>query len=203
LVQGQFPLSEGAALLLTIAHYYTPSGRLIQRDYQHRSFFDYYYAGRNDPPNLQDVKATDSGRKVYGGGGITPDEKYEPPMANAFQRHVMASGAVFHFASQYFSDRMPVLNAGWAPDNDTLDRFRAFLNEQHVPFEAADFQSNRQWISDQIKWELYRRALGQKAAERSIIETDPEVSQAIDSMPKAQALFQQVQRVLARRAALN
>ena len=86
LVQGQFPLSEGAALLLAIAHYYTPSGRLIQRDYQHRSFFDYYYAGRNDGPNLQDVKATDSGRKVYGGGGITPDEKYDPQKSNVFQQ---------------------------------------------------------------------------------------------------------------------
>ena len=98
LVQGQFPLSEGAALLLTIAHYYTPSGRLIQRDYQHRSFFDYYYAGRNDGPNLQDVKATDSGRKVYGGGGITPDEKYEPLKANTFERRLISSFVFFHFA---------------------------------------------------------------------------------------------------------
>ena len=71
LVQAQFPLSEGAALLLTIAHYYTPSGRLIQRDYNNRSFFDYYSAPGNERPKT-DVKATDSGRKVYGGGGITP-----------------------------------------------------------------------------------------------------------------------------------
>ncbi|HLI83807.1 MAG TPA: S41 family peptidase [Bryobacteraceae bacterium] len=203
LVQGQFPLSEGAALLLTIAHYYTPSGRLIQRDYQHRSFFDYYYAGRNDAPDLKDVKSTDSGRKVYGGGGITPDEKYNPPKANAFQRHVLASGAVFHFGSEYFSDRVPVLNANWMPDEDTLNRFRDFLKQQHVPFEDADFQSNHQWIVDQIRWEMYSRALGKKAADRAAIETDPEVSQAIDSMPKAQALFQQVQRVLARRASLQ
>ena len=48
LVQAQFPLSEDAALLLTIARYYTPSGRLIQRDYSHRSFFDYYYHNRQE-----------------------------------------------------------------------------------------------------------------------------------------------------------
>ena len=48
LVQAQFPLTEGAALLLTIAHYYTPSGRLIQRDYTKGSFFDYYYARKHD-----------------------------------------------------------------------------------------------------------------------------------------------------------
>ena len=63
LVQAQFPLSEGAALLLTIARYYTPSGRLIQRDYAHRSFFDYYYGG-GETKDLQDVKMTDSGRTV-------------------------------------------------------------------------------------------------------------------------------------------
>ena len=76
LVQAQFPLSEGA-LLLTIAHYYTPSGRLIQRDYTKGSFFDYYYS-RKPIQNSDDVKATDTGRKMYGGGGITPDEKYDP-----------------------------------------------------------------------------------------------------------------------------
>ena len=201
LVQGQFPLSEGAALLLTIAHYYTPSGRLIQRDYQHRSFFDYYYAGRNDGPNLGDVKSTDSGRKVYGGGGITPDEKYDPPKANVFERRLLASGAFFHFGSQYFSDRTPVLAAGWMPDNDFLDRFHTFLNAQHISFDEAEFTANRGWIGEQLRWEMYSRALGKKDADRAAIENDPEVAVGIDSLPKAQALFQQVQKVLARRLA--
>ena len=44
LVQAVFRSMKRPALLLTIAHYYTPSGRLIQRDYSHESFFDYYYA---------------------------------------------------------------------------------------------------------------------------------------------------------------
>ena len=87
LVQAQFPLTEGAALLLTIAHYYTPSGRLIQRDYTKGSFFDYYYA-RKPTQNTDDVKPTDTGRKMYGGGGITPDEKFEPPKPTLFQRRI-------------------------------------------------------------------------------------------------------------------
>jgi len=78
LVQAQFSLVDGSALLLTIAHYYTPSGRLIQRDYSHSSMIEYYSARPKDgaPTPTDDVKATDSGRKVFGGGGITPDEKY-------------------------------------------------------------------------------------------------------------------------------
>ena len=203
LVQGQFPLTEGAALLLTIAHYYTPSGRLIQRDYQHRSFFDYYYAGRNDGPNLADTQLTDSGRKVYGGGGITPDEKYDPPKANMFQRRLMAAGAFFHFAAQHFADKMPTLPAGWTPDNATIERFHTFLNAQHISFDETEFTANRRWVADQLRWEMYSRALGKKDADRAAIESDPEIAVGIDSLPKAQALFQQVQKVLARRGAVR
>lgn len=199
LVQGQYELSEGAALVLTIAHYYTPSGRLIQRDYQHRSFFDYYYAGRNDGPNLADVKATDSGRKVYGGGGITPDEKYDRPAFSIFERRLAASGVLFHFGSLYFSGRKPELPDGWTPDDSVLDRFHAYLREQKFPFTDREFSDNRQFVSNQIRFELYRRAFGRQEADRAAIQSDPEVSRAMDSIPKAQALFQEVQRVLARR----
>ena len=84
LVQQVYQLPEDTGLALTIAHYYTPSGRLIQRDYSHISFLDYYYGKRTDTKNPLDVKSTDSGRPVYGGGGITPDEKYDPKY-NKFQ----------------------------------------------------------------------------------------------------------------------
>ena len=78
LVQTVYPLSENTGLALTTAKYYTPSGRLIQRDYTNVSFFDYYYRKDTATRNMQDVKMTDSGRTVYGGGGISPDEKFVP-----------------------------------------------------------------------------------------------------------------------------
>ena len=68
----RFPaLSENTGLALTTARYYTPSGRLIQRDYKDVSLYDYLYNHKNPPPT--EVKLTDSGRQVTGGGGITPD----------------------------------------------------------------------------------------------------------------------------------
>ncbi len=78
LVQTVYPLIENTGLTLTTAKYYTPSGRLIQRDYSNVSFFDYYYRNNTAARNLADVKMTDSGRTVYGGGGISPDEKFTP-----------------------------------------------------------------------------------------------------------------------------
>ncbi len=153
LVQAQFPLSEGAALLLTIAHYYTPSGRLIQRDYSHESFFDYYYATRTRHARTrQDIKATDSGRKVYGGGGITPDEKYAPGALTLFQRRMgpeQGPNWFYRFANTYFGAQKPVLPVGWEPDDSVMDRFQKFLRSQTapaIPFTDAEFAASRDWV---------------------------------------------------------
>jgi carboxyl-terminal processing protease len=203
LVQAQFPLSEGAALLLTIAHYYTPSGRLIQRDYQNRSFFDYMYARRNDDtPSQTDIKATDSGRKVYGGGGITPDEKWTAPKSNIFQARLTRSGAIFHFGSVYFGAARPALpSPTWVPDDAALERFREYLKTQPIPFKDADFDANKQWITDQLRVELLMRAYDKKTAVRAAMRDDPEVLKAVESLPKAQALL--ARRGPAQRASLK
>src|SRR5512142_2984025 len=86
LVQTVYPLAENTGLALTTAKYYTPSGRLIQRDYSNVSLYDYYYNhdGADQAPN-REVKMTDSGRTVFGGGGITPDVRFSPPKSNHFQ----------------------------------------------------------------------------------------------------------------------
>ncbi|HEY9232527.1 MAG TPA: S41 family peptidase, partial [Blastocatellia bacterium] len=80
LVQNPFPLKDGSALILTTGHYYTPSGRLIQRDYSGRSFYDYYLKrGDKDAVQRTEEMKTDTGRTVYGGGGIDPDIKVKIP----------------------------------------------------------------------------------------------------------------------------
>jgi carboxyl-terminal processing protease len=215
LVQAQFPLSEGAALLLTIAHYYTPSGRLIQRDYNNRSFFEYYYSPRkNEAPSETDVKATDSGRKVYGGGGITPDDKYAAasPSAplyvatpnNRFQARVygLNNEKVFHFGSIYFGGAQPQLpSPTWTPDADALDRFKTYLRTQQLSFTDEEFAANRQWISDDLRLELLQRAYDKNTAVRAIMQSDPEVRKAIESLPKAQSLL--ARRGANQRAALK
>ena len=80
LVQNPFPLEYGSMLLLTIAKYETPSGRLIQRDYSDGNLYNYYTNGGTlkdeETPELPkgEERKTDSGRIVYSGGGIKPDE---------------------------------------------------------------------------------------------------------------------------------
>ena len=201
LVQAQFPISEGGALLLTIAHYYTPSGRLIQRDYSHRSFYDYYTAGGKDTQNLSDVKSTDTGRKMYGGGGIAPDEKYDPPKASLLERRLSPqySLLLYRFGNSYFGASKPHLPENWEPDDETMARFKDFLHTQELPFTDADFNRDKNWLRTQLRYKLYFRAFDRKTAERATISNDPEVQRAADSLPRAQTLLAEAQKVLARR----
>jgi carboxyl-terminal processing protease len=208
LVQAQFPLAEGAALLLTIAHYYTPSGRLIQRDYQHQSFFEYLYSRPTDTPApSEEVKSTDSGRKVYGGGGITPDEKYTPLRFSLFQRKVgpvlNTPNSFYHFASAYFGSAKPALPAGWQPDDQVLERFKEYLRSKQIPFTDEEFATDKEWVRRQLRWEMYFRAFDKETAYRAMWRDDQEVQRAIESMPKAESLLHAARQVLARRASLR
>jgi len=210
LVQAQFQLQDGSALLLTIAHYYTPSGRLIQRDYSHSSMLEYYTARPkgDEPAATDDVKSTDSGRKVYGGGGITPDEKYPAQKANLFQRHVLSTGniplqdAFWHFADTYYGPKKPaVASETWMPDADVLGRFKDFLKSRQVNFTDAEFAANQDWMRDRIRHEFLWRAYNKKVANQAARQTDAEVLAAIDNMPKAEALLRESNRAYAMRAA--
>jgi len=203
LVQAQYPLREGGALLLTIAHYYTPSGRLIQRDYTHQSFWDYYSHRDTNTQNLQDVKSTDSGRKVFGGGGITPDEKYATPKRSLFQRRTEQvpnfPNAFYRFGNQFFASRKTDLPVTWQADNDTIERFKAYLKSVNLPFTDEEFEANREWIRGQLRWEFLYRCFDEKTADQARWESDPEVQKGVESLPKAQALLKEAQKTYAMR----
>ena len=99
LVQTVYPLSENTGLALTTAKYYTPSGRLIQRDYNGVSLYDYYYAREKEETNAnKEVRMTDGGRTVYGGGGISPDQKFDTPKNSHFQDSLLQHYVFFNFA---------------------------------------------------------------------------------------------------------
>ena len=150
--------------------YYTPSGRLIQRDYSNISFLDYYYHNNLDQKNTADVKMTDSGRTVYGGGGITPDEKYAPPKLNKFQIDVCSastrsstsppsSSARARYASCPRAGRLTI---SWS------NEFHEFLLKNKFEFTEAEFTENHQWIKDQLKREMYITAFSyEESAARS------------------------------------
>ncbi len=201
LVQTVYPLAENTGLALTTARYYTPSGRLIQRSYKGKSFFDYYYRNRRgEPVHTDDVKMTDSGRPVYGGGGIMPDEKFEPPKLNDFQKKLLRNYAFFNFTAKYFGTHSTDLPEGWEPGPDVENEFHRYLLDKGIEFTEAEWAENHDWIRQQLKREMYTTAFSVDDARRIAIETDPAVLKAIEAMPKARALLEKAKQVIAQRA---
>lgn len=189
LVQTVYPLSDHTGLALTTQHYFTPSGRLIQRDYSHISFLDYYYGDRSNKPIKSELKETDLGRPVYGGGGITPDEKFQEPKLDAFQMNTENRNAFFDFSAYYFSNHSTKLPHGWIPPESVMNSFHDYLMKEKVPFTEADWTRDHSWMRNHLRAQMYVTAFGYESKVKLDVEQDPEIAAAIEAMPKAAHLL--------------
>lgn len=191
LVQTVFPLSENTGLALTTAKYYTPSGRLIQRDYSSLSLYDYY----NDTNkaagavNQADVHRTDTGRAVYGGGGITPDVQFAPPKPNEFQLLMARRDAFFQFASRYLAENKSIAR-DFEVTPEVVERFRRFLDELDLEYESADLQANLDYLKQRIKIQLFLVEFGMNEAYRVEAVYDPSIEKAIEMLPLAGSMLE-------------
>ena len=194
LVQTVFPIAEDTGLALTTYHYYTPSGRLIQRDYSGVSLYDYYYvrddAKKADKSNTE-VKLTDSGRTVYGGGGITPDEKIDAPEPNRFQmslyqHYIFVPSGIGTFGKHYLASH--TVSRDFAVDDQVMQQFKDFLRANAVESNDADIAANLDWLKSNIKAELFTSQFGQLEGLKVRAETDPEITKAVTYLPEALAL---------------
>ncbi|ABF41677.1 carboxyl-terminal protease [Candidatus Koribacter versatilis Ellin345] len=201
LVQTVYPLSENTGLALTTAHYYTPSGRLIQREYAGVSLYDYYYnPADNDNNANKEVKLTDSGRTVYGGGGITPDVKIAPQKGNPFQDRLLIKYAFFNFSKHYMALHHTV-DKGFNVDDAVMQEFRKFLDEQKIAFNEAELKDNDEWIRGNIKAELFVNQFGAQEGLRVHAETDPMVLKGLDLLPQAKQLADNARKTIAEKSA--
>ena len=189
LVQTVFPVSENTGLALTTFHYYTPSGRLIQRNYSGVSLYDYYYVREDAAPadkTNREVKLTDSGRTVYGGGGITPDEKLPEIKPTHGQDTLLQHYAFFNFSKHYLATR--TVPKDLVVDDALLSQFRDFLHTENIELSDKDMAENLDWIKASIKAELFTSQFGQSEGMRVRAAWDPQINKALTFMPEAQAL---------------
>src|ERR1700733_13046979 len=191
LVQTVFQITENTGLALTTYHYYTPSGRLIQRNYDHVSLYDYYYVRDNDDAKDKDksnleVKLTDSGRTVYGGGGITPDEKIDNVKSNHFQDNLLIHYAFFNFAKHYLATH--TVTKDFDVDDAVMQDFKSFLKANNIDYTDADIAGVDDWVRESIKSDLFTSQFGQLEGLKVRAEWDPQIVKAITFLPQAQAL---------------
>ena len=207
LVQTQFPLSEDTAMLLTVARYYTPSGRLIQRDYKGVSLYDYHYNPK--PPREPEVKLTDSGRQVFGQGGITPDIVVTVPKLNPFQETLVRRGVFYPYPqgvgdfTRYYLSEKPDVTKGFTVDEAVFTDLRRYLEKEHIRYTEADIKDNTDWLKWRIKREVFTSFFGVNEGYKVELENDTQMEKAIASIPQAKALYQNARKIVAQRQAAS
>ena len=195
LVQSVYPLSKNAGLALTTQKWYTPSGRLIQRDYSHISQFD-YYNHREEPAKKDDLKYSDLGRTLYGGGGITPDYVIPEPKANDFQES-MAKHFVFFTFGRDFLAKNPAVDSSFQVTDALLEQFKQHIQKRNVEFTDKDFQDNKDYLRRNIRYEIVYNRLGVAEATHGFLEGDPLVLKALEVMPEAKTIAEKARKSLA------
>ncbi|MEP6742211.1 MAG: S41 family peptidase [bacterium] len=218
LVQLPIQLEYDSALLLTVAKYYTPSGRLIQRDYSNSGVYDYYTHGGlaadvmpARPSGLE--SHTDTGRAVYSGGGIAPDEVVKPGKITPSEARL--SDAIFAFALELTTGRV----AGF--ENYKVQRsiqFEHDLLPTDFPVTEALYKEFKQYVAGkpifkvtpeqldrarpfverQLRFELTTAAFGTISALQVFNDSDPQIARAVAAMPRARELALAARRARAR-----
>lgn len=206
LVQRVFPLPYGTGLTLTMARYYTPFGRSLQRDYSSGSIYDYYThhddgqdAGDNKPKPAGSPVTVANGRVLYGGRGIEPDIKapaQEFTAARArineeafyFVRQVVA-GKVAGFEN-YRVDRqnqMTTIQPGAFQIGDKLfEAFRSFtVADKNSGLSAENLNAQMDFARMRLREELATANNSNEAGIQVLLEADPQVLKAVDSVAQA------------------
>jgi len=219
LVQTIYPLYGGAGLTLTTARYYTPSGRLIQRDYSNGSSYEYHFRrsanGSNTPPAPHnDMRRTDTGRAVYGGGGIEPDIKVDAPTFNDAQGTIWTTG-LFMFMRELMAGRVATApgfkreaiefdhqpQAGeFVIDDQIMKAYRDFMvdflaknHDVSLTMKAVD--ENFEWARQKIREEALIAAYGVDTQRRMTADIDTQLQRAIAELPQSAQLAERARKL--------
>jgi carboxyl-terminal processing protease len=135
---------------------------------------------------------------VYGGGGITPDEKIEPPKANHFQELLLSKEAFFHFGPIYLANR--TVDKNFQVDDAVVSEFKTYLTSQSIPFTQADLDGVNDWLKESIKSGIVTIQFGESDGLRTRADWDPMIQKALTFLPEAQALEDNAHKVLTQKA---
>jgi carboxyl-terminal processing protease len=208
LVQSVYRVAEGAGAAITTARYYTPSGRLIQRPWD-GSFDEYltYIYREQDATKAhkpEDLKYTDAGRKVYSGGGIEPDRRFDGPSdgfnPSRFARSIAARDLFDTYAQQFArkgdtrvgrrsSQGTKELDVDFEVTDEMLAEFKKLVQASPIPFDEAAWTQDTEFIKAMIHREIDVDLFGLAAAYKNLARHDPQLQYALGLFPEAQQLL--------------
>jgi carboxyl-terminal processing protease len=205
LVQSVYRVSQGAGLALTTARYFTPSGRMIQRPWD-GSFDEYLTYTLKDqaerPHTAEQLKYTTGGRKVYSGGGIEPDRRFEGPYEgfspSTFGRMLFTRQLFATYAEQFTAEgdtragaqakSRKVVRKGFTVDDAMIDDFKQFIVARKVPVDEAAFTKDKAFIRAMIRYEIDVALFSVAAARQRLMADDPQAQFALTLFPEAEKL---------------
>ena len=217
LVQQPFPLSDGSMIRLTVAKYYTPTGRLIQKPYSEgfdaytkdlRKRLDGGEMSNSDSitfPDTLKFKTLALNRIVYGGGGIMPD--YFVPIDTSsytnYYRDVISKGIFNQFILNYEDRNRSVISSKY-PDfmkfnthfevtNDILQQLIKYAEKEGVKFVKDDFETSREMFNVLIKSYIARDLWSTSEFYRVFNQKDPIYLKAVEVMTKPGLYSQKLQ----------
>jgi carboxyl-terminal processing protease len=206
LVQSVYRVSGGAGLALTTARYYTPSGRLIQRPWD-ASFDDYQIYSFKDQKEREksadQLKYTTSGRKVYSGGGIEPDLRFDGPVEGfnptRFGRTLHGRGFFLSYAEQFSAEGDPrpghsgpsrrLVRNGFTVGDDMVADFKKFVISKNVKIEEDAWTKDVEFIRAMIRYAIDESVFDVATARQHLITVDPQAKFAISKFPEAEQLL--------------
>ncbi|HEX4946436.1 MAG TPA: S41 family peptidase [Blastocatellia bacterium] len=223
LVQTIMPLSGGYGLTLTTARYYTPSGRLIQRDYSNNSAYDYFYkrAGIEVSDESKKTKTwmTDLRRPVYGGGGINPDVKVKDTKIENLnilnQTQLMLLSPIFLYVRDLVGGQVDIalnfklngppvfdrkLGVNEFPVTEPMmklfrERVAAYLKKHpEINVTPAAVEEQMSWARNRIRYEALLAAYGADKAQQAMNDLDAQLQRAVTELPNAAALAERARR---------
>jgi len=212
LVQRQFPLSDGSGLRLTIARYYTPSGRSIQREYEGKERQAYqreaYERQEREGENIEHKAESDSshplfqtnaGRVVYGGGGIAPDYVVKNPLPSPFTSNLLRRGLFDQFVTAYLDGKGLKVRSTYGKDlrlfkesfmvsDDILKDFRSFVVQRDVKINEKEYGEDLSFIKTRLKASFARSFWGNDGWYPVMLQVDVPLQKALSLFPEAEKI---------------
>jgi len=197
LVQQEFPIGYGASILLTIEKYYTPSGRLIQRDYS-QGYYDYYMESLEDSiynKEVSDSFYTKGKRKVFGGGGITPDYKINWYDYNEEIEKIIyhPDRLFFQFVNQFCNNLKKNLNEieinQLIEKKEIMNEYSQFLKNHGIVIEKSILESNKEEVLARIKKELILHFYDENKADSAYHHDNKHMLKTLLLFPEAKKLI--------------
>jgi len=176
LVQNVFPLAHNTGIALTVAYYYTPSGRSIQKPLP---------SGILDSSKIAPVGDfhTDAGRPVKGGGGIQPDQVIAPESLSQLEAVLDASGVLTAFAGEYVQSHE--IGANFEASSAILDQLQLFLSGRNIRPGINEWLRDREWIQSRLKQEVLNLKFGVARGDEVDMQRDPIVQAAVRAVTSA------------------